>query len=131
MAALTDAQLRDFRQQLQDRREALREEIHQELMQEEEESYAELAGRVRDSGDESIADVLSDWNLTVIGRQLEEMGRIEPALRRIDAGTYGICVDCEAQIETARLQASPTAERCTRCQTHHEKTYAGKGTPSI
>jgi len=131
MAALTQTQLRQFKQLLQDRRETLREEIHQALMQEEGENYAELAGRVRDSGDESIADFLSEWNLTLISRQLDEMAQIEPALRRIDAGTYGTCTDCDTDIETARLEAYPTAQRCTRCQTHHEKTYAGKGTPSI
>lgn len=131
MAALTQTQLRQFKQLLQDRREILREEIHQTLMQEEGENYAELAGRVRDSGDESIADFLSEWNLTLISHQLDEMAQIEPALRRIDAGTYGVCTDCDTPIEIARLEAYPTAQRCTRCQAHHEKTYAGKDTPSI
>jgi len=38
------------------------------------------------------------------------------ALRRVEAGTYGTCVDCRKQIEAKRLEACPEADRCTACQ---------------
>ena len=38
------------------------------------------------------------------------------ALRRIDEGTYGICVDCEEPISPARLKAVPWTSRCIYCQ---------------
>ena len=44
-----------------------------------------------------------------------ELAQIEATLGRIEAGRYGVCVACGARIEPARLEAMPTAERCSRC----------------
>jgi DnaK suppressor protein len=51
-----------------------------------------------------------------------ELGDIDAALERIQAGTYGICSDCGVSIPPARLNAYPTAKRCIDCQSlseHH------------
>jgi signal-transduction protein with cAMP-binding, CBS, and nucleotidyltransferase domain len=37
---------------------------------------------------------------------------------------YGICIDCEQEIEYERLCAYSTAKRCARCQNVHERTFA-------
>lgn len=37
------------------------------------------------------------------------------ALARIDAGRYGWCSGCGAEIPIERLEAIPTADRCARC----------------
>ncbi len=52
--------------------------------------------------------------------QLEAQRRQETARRAkqaISDGTYGFCVDCEAEIPAARLRIRPDAERCVPCQT--------------
>ncbi len=46
---------------------------------------------------------------------LAEMGMIRAALRRIDEGTYGTCVNCGEPIAPARLEAVPHAARCIAC----------------
>ena len=46
-----------------------------------------------------------------------ELGDIDAALERIQAGTYGQCTDCGVTIAPARLNAYPTAKRCLDCQT--------------
>jgi DnaK suppressor protein len=38
------------------------------------------------------------------------------ALRRIDEGSYGTCVECEETISPARLAAMPAAALCIHCQ---------------
>lgn len=38
------------------------------------------------------------------------------ALRRIDEGTYGFCVQCDEPISRRRLAAVPAAALCIRCQ---------------
>ena len=40
---------------------------------------------------------------------------IRAALKRIDAGTYGICARCGDRIDTARLEAQPYATQCIDC----------------
>ncbi len=37
------------------------------------------------------------------------------ALGRIEAGTFGICVDCGEAISTERLDILPTAVKCRKC----------------
>lgn len=44
------------------------------------------------------------------------LAAVEAALSRIDAGTYGECTDCGADIAPARLHAAPEAPRCLHCQ---------------
>ena len=39
----------------------------------------------------------------------------EEALKRIEAGTYGICLKCRNPIELDRLEARPSAEHCRGC----------------
>lgn len=38
------------------------------------------------------------------------------AIARVDAGEYGVCIDCEEAIAPRRLTALPWAKRCIRCQ---------------
>jgi len=42
--------------------------------------------------------------------------RVREALARVDAGTYGRCVDCGAELPDERLEARPDAARCVNCQ---------------
>jgi DnaK suppressor protein len=41
---------------------------------------------------------------------------IRLALRRIDDGTYGTCIRCDAEISSKRLKAVPWASNCVTCQ---------------
>ncbi len=40
---------------------------------------------------------------------------IDAALRRLDAGVFGLCTHCEEAIDPRRLAAEPTALRCIGC----------------
>ena len=54
----------------------------------------------------------------------EQRSQVVEALARIDAGTYGICVDCGERIPDARLEVRPEAARCI---TDQEKFEAAGG----
>jgi DnaK suppressor protein len=41
---------------------------------------------------------------------------ISAALQRIEAGTYGVCMECEEPISPKRLDAVPWAKFCVTCQ---------------
>lgn len=43
--------------------------------------------------------------------------RVQAALARIEAGSYGTCLVCGQSIPAARLRLVPEAERCTPCST--------------
>ncbi|MDZ7809508.1 MAG: TraR/DksA C4-type zinc finger protein [Arhodomonas sp.] len=48
-------------------------------------------------------------------RARNEITRIEAALKRLDAGTYGDCLRCEEPIDPRRLNADPAAVLCIDC----------------
>ena len=128
---LTQAQINDFRRALERRFVEVREDIRQALLQSDQESYIELAGRVSDMEDSSAADLLVDVALADIDRHVEEVRDIDAALLRIADGSYGLCVDCGDGIAAQRLEAYPTAQRCVVCQTIYESQHMPKRSWSL
>lgn len=41
---------------------------------------------------------------------------VTAALRRIDDGTFGVCVECEEEINPKRIAAVPWTALCIKCQ---------------
>jgi DnaK suppressor protein len=128
---LDQSQALDFKIQLRKRADQLREELNRERAKAIEETPSQVADRARDNEDDSFATLVVDTNLSEIERDVDELRMIDSALLRINAGTYGTCVDCGQPIPVARLKAEPTAERCVQCQELYEKTHAGNGTPRL
>jgi DnaK suppressor protein len=46
--------------------------------------------------------------------------KVEDALERFEAGTYGLCEQCGQEIDPARLKALPYATLCLSCQQRRE-----------
>ena len=54
-------------------------------------------------------------DLSVTGTLEKRLHEIEAALKRLNAGTYGICNKCGKQIPTDRLKINPEADTCVQC----------------
>ena len=48
-------------------------------------------------------------------RRHAEVGKIDAALARIEAGEYGYCVTCDEPIDGRRLMQDPAAPLCIDC----------------
>jgi RNA polymerase-binding transcription factor DksA len=134
MASLTAPELTRFRERLRARDLELRRAIHSSLVNAGDKSYAEVAGRVLDTAEEAVADMLADENVLMIQKEVAEQADVVAALARITNGSYGTCVDCGEEIGVKRLDAYLTAKRCIRCQTRFEQQHRGGGrdtTPSL
>ncbi len=113
---MTDSQRDEFRRKLIDQREEVQKNLdaHESTLNTPSDNRdfvgadkaQELENREADS-----ALVLSEENLLV---------KINHALERIEAGTYGICEGCSAEIPLLRLEAKPSVSLCIRCQEAHE-----------
>ncbi|BDG05932.1 TraR/DksA family transcriptional regulator [Anaeromyxobacter oryzae] len=53
--------------------------------------------------------------------QRREISQIDAAIARVDAGEYGVCRDCEQEIDPRRLAALPYALLCTECAQRRER----------
>lgn len=131
MAKLTDDQLVQLKTALQQRYLDLREEVRGELERSGEQRYVDLAGSVGDVGDDSVADMMLDLNAAIVDRQVKEMREMEVSLKRLAELNFGDCIDCGNEIGFDRLMAYPTAQRCVRCQSVHEKTYSHEPNPTL
>lgn len=131
MTQLTPSELEQLASQLDCAYAALLDQVRQELAASDEQHFQDLAGRVHDQGEASVADMLADLGAAMIDRHIHEMRDIEAAKRRMKDGAYGVCADCGADIGLARLKAYPTARRCIECQGAHEKQFAQAGHPSL
>ncbi len=80
------------------------------------EALPEQIGGVKDTDDQSLADFIQGMELALLELNADAASRIQDSLRRLEAGTYGRCCDCDEPIATARLKALPFAERCRACQ---------------
>lgn len=132
MTALNPSQLDQLVLQLKKDYQALLSEVRQALEDVGGDHPIDLFNREPgDSGDESAANALADFNIAVLDRHVQELRDIEAAFQRIRNGQYGACIDCGSAISFKRLQAYPTAKRCIECQEKHEREYAQAGHPSL
>ena len=72
--------------------------------------------QVQDPGDQALSSTMENLRSSLQNTELEEYKRIEQALKKIDEGTYGICIDCGEDISEKRLNSYPNAGRCLACQ---------------
>ncbi|ODU06134.1 MAG: conjugal transfer protein TraR [Thiobacillus sp. SCN 63-1177] len=132
MAVLTPPQLEQLTRKLKADYQALLREVRDELENSGNQHRIDLLNREPgDAGDESMANALADFNLTILDRHIDGMRDIEAALQRIKNGEYGVCIDCGDAVTFPRLMAYPTAKRCIVCQEQREKLYAQEDRPKM
>jgi len=128
MTATDTIEVAAVRARLTARLTELRAKVSDALVPGPQESFGGIAGEVRDTGDESVAAERIDVRNALMERDTGEIRELERALARLNDGTYGTCVECSLEIETARLEALPVAGRCIHCQAVFEKHSAAAPT---
>ncbi|MHB1076436.1 TraR/DksA family transcriptional regulator [Thiobacillus sp.] len=132
MPVLSQTQLDQLARKLREDYQTLVREVRDELENSGNQHRIDLLNsEPGDAGDESMANALADFNLTVLDRHIDGMRDIESAEQRIKNGEYGVCIDCGNEVGFTRLQAYPTAKRCIVCQEQREKQYAQEGHPKM
>jgi len=132
MAVLNKSQLEQLTRKLKEDYQTLLREVRNELENSGDQHRIDLLNsEPGDAGDESLANALADYNLTILDRHIDGMRDIEAALQRIKNDEYGVCIDCGEEVTFPRLMAYPTAKRCIVCQEQREKHYAQEGRPKM
>jgi DnaK suppressor protein len=54
--------------------------------------------------------------LAIVQSLKDELGEVEDALHRIEAGTYGTCTQCGNPISKETLDAAPESALCEKCK---------------
>ena len=94
-----------------------------DLVEESKQTIENLKEEVRDVGDEAeraTRETENSLELRTRDRYRKLIGKIDDALKRIDDGIYGYCVDTGDEIGLERLEARLTAERTIDAQERWE-----------
>ncbi len=75
---------------------------------------ADSKERAKQMEDSEVVDALGN-------EAREEILKISAAMRRIDTGEFGTCVECGATIDPDRLAAYPYADECIECAEFDER----------
>jgi DnaK suppressor protein len=118
-ASRTTARIGELKAALEDRRSQLIDDMSAKMRTVRSRSGEER--EITDTLDGAEANAEDDLDLALIQMKAEMLSRIDTALRHIEAGSYGNCVDCSKPIASSRLRALPFAVRCTRCQDIREQ----------
>ncbi len=87
----------------------------------------QLVDTANDEGDWAQIDISEDLSLQRLSSHRKLMYNIDEAIRKIEAGTYGICEDCGEEISEKRLLIIPAATLCVDCQENREQFEALEG----
>ena len=104
--------LEDRRREIQDKLRSLRETL------------PVVDATVRDAEEQSVDDFVQEMDFALMAMKAESLGKIDEAIRRLEAGVYGACAECGAEIAEARLKALPFATLCVTCQEREESQEA-------
>ncbi|MFI5055712.1 MAG: TraR/DksA family transcriptional regulator [Actinomycetota bacterium] len=116
-AKLTKKEIDEFEARLQ----VERTELAEQLATIEDQTFATTQSDL--SGDVGVDDESADAGTATFEREKELsieqnvrdlLQKIDRALKRIDAGTYGICERCGKPIEKARIKALPYVDLCIK-----------------
>ncbi|HTS21760.1 MAG TPA: TraR/DksA family transcriptional regulator [Casimicrobiaceae bacterium] len=113
--------MRDLVQRLDSRQRSLTASIAEERRRIDTEALSQLDAEVGDQVDQAFVMTSVEMERGLIDRYTRELDQIAAVRERLASGVLGVCLDCGEPIGAARLQAQPTAVRCTDCQCRHEK----------
>jgi len=81
---------------------------------------------VQDYSDQATADEEKSTALEESNIERATLQLVRDAIKRIDDGTYGTCVDCGRQIAESRLEAVPWTPYCRTDQEKHDRDSCPK-----
>jgi DnaK suppressor protein len=94
----------------------------QQLKAEEKSADEQREGSPFGKREEGATEAFELEKRLVLERRLTDaLAEVEHALKKYEAGTYGICDLCGRHIEPARLEALPHANLCFECKARQAK----------
>ncbi len=75
---------------------------------------------VNDAVDIATSKITQDMLRMMSDKSQQTLLKIDAALRRIEEGSFGICVTCKSEISIPRLETLPHAIECMDCKKKKE-----------
>ena len=100
---------------------ARREELMKTIARTEEEGRQADDDPTVDLADKAANSYTKEFLFGMTNTDRVILNQIEAALKRINADDYGVCANCQEELQQKRLEAVPWAKHCISCQEKAEK----------
>lgn len=110
----------ELRSILEERRLEIVGEVQHKMRDVRADGSAVTSQGVRDEAESSEAEIQDDIEFALLQMKAETLSKINEALDRLEAGTYGDCYECGNEVTESRLRALPFAVRCKDCEEARE-----------
>jgi len=120
---LNSKDIKRFRKMLEESKKALLMNARKTLMEESNFDTDDLPDEI----DLASSEYTQSMIFRLRDREKFLLKKIERALQRMEAGTFGICERCEDEISAKRLEARPVTTLCIRCKEEQEKKEKSYG----
>jgi len=121
--ALSKKDIEKFKLQL----ETMRDSVYQNAKKTLTDNMVLDPNDLPDEMDLASSEALQSFEFRLRGREKAHLTKLTLALRKIDDGSFGTCVECDEPINKKRLEARPETQLCIRCkedQERDEKVYS-------
>ena len=126
---MTKKEAEPFKKLLLEKREEITQSIKQKqkdtLKKSPRDASGDLSGYTFHMADMATDNFDTELSLNLVSNEQDILYEIEEALKRIEEGTYGDCLECGKKINPQRLKAVPYTAYCITCQ---EKKETGRET---
>lgn len=109
--------LENYKKKLQ----AKREDLIRNIARVEEEGRAADEDTTVDLADKAANSYTKEFLFGQTNAERSFLNLIELALKRMKDGGYGLCANCEEEVQQKRLDAVPWAKYCIECQEKQER----------
>jgi len=98
-----------------------REELLKNIARTEEEGRAADDDPTVDLADKAANSYTKEFLFGQTNHERAQLQLIEEALGRLKGNSFGLCVNCQAEVQQKRLEAVPWARHCISCQEKQEQ----------
>ncbi len=121
MQHISETQVDQFQAVLLSSLEELRLGMTDILMRSSHTSHNLAAKQLQKISADDLLELALKIEMPSISHKISAMRNIDAALNNIQIGMYGLCADCEEEIDTKRLNSDATTQRCLNCENRYQK----------
>ena len=121
MQTITTEQQKQLQQNLLSEFALLKEKVKERLSISSKQHLNELVAKVDTMNADMLISSLSRCESHSLSLYKTQIKSIDAALQGMDLGLYGLCSDCEIELDIDELFKCPTKQRCDACETKYQK----------
>ena len=121
MQTITKEQQQQLQQHIMSEFALLKEKVKTRLSISSKQHLNDLVDKVDEMNADRLISSLSNCQSHSLNEYKNQIKSIDAALQGMELGLYGLCSDCEIELNIDELLACPTKQRCTSCEEKYQQ----------